>query len=581
MRVLVAIVIVLVSVADSARAEESAAVAALGAAHSGDPSRFRLARTPTGQTRMIAGRFAVGTGPGASKEALTLAAKNFLSQHGEALGLPPAFDPARIGFDGLVETDAYRVLSGYQVVDGVRVLNGEFTTVFSKATGDLRGVNGLFVSDSGYTEGHDMDCAQAAEIASQSSLNTPNVDELVVLVREDGSEYCEIAAPPSLHPAIVERLADSDTKSIAWRVRFEDITVTIDEETEAIYMEASNFSHNASTISIEHSDYASNNVNNPSGNDTSSIASHYGEWFGTCTWELSYVEGSINNLDRVKDDDHSEASHAQACGTIPNFDASVGPWFDQQNAYYWTKLQRDWLNTQVWGVVGGGGLPRSSNVEINIHMGDPYCANGCYNEVTTDIYFHRNTTPDFDSYWHEYAHHFVWTYGGLGYNFCTFGINESLQLNETIADLIPFLLSTNYLGTQYNTTWTRIGGSVANEKHQTNLRSYRDQCSSDEHFFGDFFEQAFWEILHNVNCNLRGVVCDNTTTWGGNIGWASRSVARVQLARAIGNSIAVNQQASVTYEDFAFWLLDYIEDNHDALIASRARSVFNHHGMSL
>jgi hypothetical protein len=295
-------------------------------------------------------------------------------------------------------------------------------------------------------------------------------------------------------------------------------------------------------------------------------------WFTSdCRFVLADVSAP-HTLGRVLDDNGGEYEYVGPCTSVPFFDNTNGDSLREATHFFVAQQTRDTVGAIVWQFIPP---QRSSDVQINFDLGDPYC-NACFNTVTTDIYLHTITSgqPFWHSTIHEYGHYISWTYGGSSGS-CNFRVNEGASLEEAIADVVRMAYFKMNEGTAYGepaiVQFPRSSQgfplSIVQAPH-TNTQ-YSDRCVASIYNHSGPFSQAMWELINGSN---QGVVPATVLPYISvvNTGWRTTLQAMTSAMNALG--------PDVTYEQFITRMSLYFAAgaNRTAFL-----DVFRHHGFNV
>lgn len=302
---------------------------------------------------------------------------------------------------------------------------------------------------------------------------------------------------------------------------------------------------------------------------------------GTCTWSLQDQAASQQfPFSQILDEDSGETTKSFACTSAAalDFSATSGDFLEQQNMFYYAELMRTYMQQNCWD---SHGFDQQANIDI--HTDDPNHSTAAWNDVWTDIRIGPNFSNRPDALMHEYGHSVVWSYGDVS-GWCFDGSDEGNAIDETLGD--TFAMITIADDSRINTIYTTLednpfGGQFTGAHgHSASLFGLEPCASTDDHFVGRAFEQAFWELLFNLNCQQHS--CANTTLFGHDI-WLSPETFEDTIAHmgsALGGAMSALGQ-NITFGQIvtqmnAVWVLE-----SGSATAARARLVFSHHGLGL
>jgi hypothetical protein len=122
------------------------------------------------------------------------------------------------------------------------------------------------------------------------------------------------------------------------------------------------------------------------------------------------------------------------------------------------------------------------------------------------------------------------------------------------------------------------------DRTSTNLRIIGfDSCTTPGLNWnrGAFFEQAFWEILNDVNCSSSNCVfaVEGPFNGTGAIGWTSANQANTVLVRALGHALAATGYSGNTYPAMETHIRAWMLGEVPAIFATKAHAIFQHHGL--
>lgn len=395
---------------------------------------------------------------------------------------------------------------------------------------------------------------------------------------------------------------------------FEYVTnnyVCVVDASGAVISVASNWRNDyvASNISITRGNYTSTNLETRAPGVTNTIAAGRNDFFGTCTWELSYFFAPAP-LDRVQYEPGSEVDEVGPCATYtPVFHANTR-WnaeFRQQEAFWSLRTARAYYQSYMWNVFSAT-QKINDGVRANVDMGPPYCSPACYNPVLTDIFLRERDDDGImydhriDRYAHEYGHHVVETYGGLGSgNTCP--TDQADGVNESIADALAMVVMINKFNAAYSATWTRVG--VGGSRHLPNGTTcttnancpsthrcvsgvcvnspltYTCNTGVEVHGRGEAFEHAIWEIMHNHDCSSHGNDCNLSFGNAINPCWTDMEASQY-VARAIAYALK-STGPTVTYTQIVNAIVYDLSVSQGVTCGvvphQSADYVFAHHGL--
>ena len=188
---------------------------------------------------------------------------------------------------------------------------------------------------------------------------------------------------------------------------------------------------------------------------------------------------------------------------------------------------------------------------------------------------------------HEYGHYVVWTYSnnpipgsGLSSN-CAQGSDEGRAVHETLANVFAGLYarSNGDIDPRYGAYVGLIAAPVPHT-NAASLLMHDVFCTAnqgDPHEKAEAFEQVVWELLFNRNATL-----DSTTAASGqgNRIWVGES--KENVVRHVGAALGFALKSlgeNITHQQIAAHMIVKIGRDSGSLTATRARSVFVHHGV--
>lgn len=477
--------------------------------------------------------------------------------------------------DGQLVVDTERANS-----EGVPYLGGPAVFVFDS--------NGILLSFVGNVLGGDVDCADVSatlDRAAERVEQLTGVDRnLVKTSRFRDRDWRGGRRPDELVRTVLT--ADEQSQSCVWSIQVDTDKYLVDGNGQLIASGSNVLHYGTGTASIRRRTYPASGGDHelPNGTTISSVGAGYNPdfWGVNCTWELSSFSGA-HKLDQLHDDDGAECTTVLPCGGTQQFQCvgTGGDAMREQNAYYFVYRARQHARDHAWNF--NPPQQTTSAVRVIVDIGPPYCGNApaCYSPDLTDIYVRAgdNNNSNAGTMYHEYGHHIVWTYGGLEWIGCTEGSNESAGLNETLANVFAFADSTRDNGAKYNTPW----GRVANGEPHMNVSPVfvypgDHSCSDPVHDRGLMFEQAAWELIHNVNCGATS--CTAFTTGANHIwpGIPSNSTSASYVIDCISYALDTTPYTT-TYEAIASQCAVRAGARHGSGTRNAVEAVFAHHGL--
>lgn len=473
---------------------------------------------------------------------------------------------AAYGISAQRETGWIQPISVHQATDSARVLTFEQYAAGLR----VRGRQGTAVFD---FDGNLV--ALIARFDDWAPLDAVAQDENIVVG--------VVAAENTDGVTSAERVYDSDADAVVWEVTVGDSVFVVDEASLMVvhqYSHVSDYAIDDAWMYVKNYTQDLNDATIQPPYTTKSAYTGYNDFFGNCTWNLSYSTSS-HSLSQLVSDVYSEATESIPCGSTPTFNAISGTHFIQQTGYFFTKLARNYFVTHMWS----GGYPpqRTADVTVHVDAASTACtgAAACFYGSSTDVYVEEGTTTDWQIFVHEYAHYLSWTYNGFSSN-CIFNADEGVSLNEAVSKSMELVIASQpYHNAEYYenfrgiATQSSTSNTIVAHIQNGDNRQYQDRCPS-KYAHASPFTQAIWELLHNLDCGA--VTCTSTTDWGNAI-WIGATTATVadQVSEALAYAMSVTS-TSVSYRGFITQMMANIQANYGTATKNRAQAVFTHHG---
>lgn len=477
--------------------------------------------------------------------------------------------------DGQLVVDAERVNS-----EGVPYLNGPAAFVF-----DASGVLFSFVGNVFDLELDCHDTAATLDLAAERVEQLAGVNRaLVKASRSSERDWRGRMREDELVRTVLT--ADEHLGACVWSIQVDTDKFLIDGSGQLVDSGSNILNYGTGTASIRRRTYPASAADHefPNGTAISTVGAGYNpDFFGVnCTWELSNFSGA-HKLDQLHDDDGAECTDVIPCGSSQQFEC-IGTGSDamrEQNAYYFVYRARQHARDHAWNF--NPPQNTTSAVRVIVDIGPPYCgdAPACYSPDLTDIYVRAgdNDNSSAGSMYHEYGHHIVWTYGGLEWIGCTEGSNESAGLNETLSNVFAYAASTRDNGARYNTPWGRVANG---QPHMSGGPIFvypgSHSCATEVHNRGLMFEQAAWELIHNVNC--ADTSCTSSTTGANHLwpGIPSNATSASYVIDCLAYALDTTPYTT-TYESIASQCAVRAGVRHGAGTRAEIEAVFAHHGL--